>query len=59
MELIPKGKSVAACCIEIEISVIGVGEQVGGELVVIPYKTMLDIAPYAADTDLAKSSFIT
>ena len=33
---------------------IGVGEQVGGELVVIPYKTMLDIAPYAADTDFGK-----
>ena len=36
------------------ISVIGVGEQVGGELVVIPYKTMLDIASYAADTDFGK-----
>lgn len=41
MEPIPKGKSVAACCIEIKISVIGVGEQVGGELVVIPYKPCL------------------
>lgn len=53
MEPIPKVSPLLRAALK-WISVIGVGEQVGGELVVIPYKTMLDIASYAADTDFGK-----
>ena len=51
---LPEVQTVAACRIEIEIAVIGMGKEVGGELVVVPHEAFLKILVYGMHVYLGK-----
>ena len=51
---LPEGKPVAAGGIVVEIAMIRMGKQIGGELIVVPHKALLEILVYGVHVDLGK-----
>ena len=51
---LPKGESVAAGGVIVEVAMIRMGKQIGGELVVVPNKALLEILVYGVHIDLGK-----
>ena len=51
---LPEAEAIAAGGVEIESSVVGMCEEVGGELVVVPHKAVLYVVSYSIDAYFSK-----